>query len=90
MLHTNIGNVRLYITKECEMYSVRTYVTYRNVICLNVCCKRKYDAWCPKLHTKRCNVRIHVTHENIMSRVRTYLTYTGLDAGFLKKGVRFG
>ena len=37
MLHTKMCNVQAHVTHECEMYSVRTYVTYRNVLCPNIC-----------------------------------------------------
>ena len=77
-LHTNMCNVRTYVTHKYELYSIRTSVSYRNVMCPNVCYKWKYDVWCLKLIShkkKRCNVRTHVTQENMMPRVQTYVTY---------------
>ena len=42
-----------HVTHEYEMYSARTYVTYRNALCPNICSheninSRKYDVLCPK------------------------------------------
>ena len=45
MLHMQICNDRtyMYVTHEYDMFSVRTYVTYENIICPNLCYTRKYD-----------------------------------------------
>ena len=53
MLHTKKWNVQSYVTHEYELYSVRTYVIYRNVLYPNICSHekmntRKYDVLCPK------------------------------------------
>ena len=53
MLHTKMCNVQTHITHGCEMYSVRAYVTYRNVLCPKMCSHenmntRKYDVLCSK------------------------------------------
>ena len=64
-----------HVTHEYELYSIRTYVTYRNVICPNV-----------SLHTKICLVSElmlhtksvmseHLLRTNEMCSVRTYVTY---------------
>ena len=37
MLHTKMCNARTYVTLKYEMFSVRTYVTYENIICPNLC-----------------------------------------------------
>ena len=50
MLHTELCNLRTHVTHEIEMFSVRTYVMYGNILCPNLCHKRKYDVWCPKLY----------------------------------------
>ena len=55
-LHTTMCNVRAYVTHEYEMVSVRTYVTYRNVICPKVCYTRKFYVLCPNSCYKKCNV----------------------------------
>ena len=34
-LHTKMCNVQKYVTHEYEMFSIRTYVTYENVMCLS-------------------------------------------------------
>ena len=56
---------------EYEMFSVKIYVTHRNVICPNIRYTRKYVSKLI-LHTKMCNDRTHITDGNLMSRVRTY------------------
>ena len=55
MLHTKMCNVRIYVTHEHEMFSVRTY---ENIICPNLCYTRKYDVWCDRTYVtmKMCNV----------------------------------
>ena len=63
-LHTKTGNGRTYITHGIWDVFCPKVVTYRNVICPNVCYKRRYDIWCPNLYYKRkgvlsepCNTR---------------------------------
>ena len=47
------------------MSCVRTYVTYDNVYCPNLCYTRKYDAsrLNTRLDAKMCNVGTYVPHE---------------------------
>ena len=46
MLHKKMCNARTDVTHEYEIFSVRNYATYENVICPNLCCTRKYDVLC--------------------------------------------
>ena len=59
VLHTKMCNVQLYVTHEYEMRSIRTYVTYENVICPNVCYTRE-DVLCRKciMSANLCYTRI--------------------------------
>ena len=50
MLNAKMCNVRTYVTHDYHMFSVVTYVTCDNIICLNLCYTWKYDVWCPNLH----------------------------------------
>ena len=56
-------NVKIYDTNKYEMCSIRTYVTYENIICPNICYTRKY-VLCGK-----CVMSEPVTHGTMMSRV---------------------
>ena len=58
------------------MFSVRTYVTYENIICPNLCDTRNMMSGVRTYITYEnvCNVWTLVAHENMMSRVRTYVT----------------
>ena len=54
MAHTNMCNARtyIYVTLEYEMLSVRTYVTYENIMS-------------PKYENMVSGVRTYVTYENV-------------------------
>ena len=54
-------NVRIFVTHEYAIFFVHTYVTYENVIWLNLCYTQIYDIqmclhFCFFLHMKMCNV----------------------------------
>ena len=60
----------MYVTRECEMCSVRMYVAYENVICPNhgpnLCYERKYDVLCPILCCiRKCVMSEHKLHTNM-------------------------
>ena len=61
-----MGNARTCVTHEYEMYSVRTYVTYRNIICPNVCYKRKYDVFVSELILHMPGVRTYIIRKGVM------------------------
>ena len=61
MLHTKKCKVRTYITREYEIFSVRTYVKYENMICPKLCYTRKYDVWSHNLrYIRKCVMSISV------------------------------
>ena len=64
LLHTKICSVQIYVTDVYEICSIRTNVTYKIVIGLNVCYTRKSC-----LVSKVYNVKTYVTQGNMISRV---------------------
>ena len=75
MLHTNIWYVRTYITNEKIMFSVRYYVAYDNVQCLNICYTRIWNVFYPSLwyiRTLRSNL-CYIRKYDVFSRKCCYL-----------------